>query len=67
MSTVVSSVPNNVGFLSDPTVTKWSRLVEKSLAKHKIDLQKTTNNAKSVFLQLAKKDSTRKQKLAQVM
>lgn len=53
-------------FLIDSAVTKWSRLVEKSLAKQKLDFNKTSDNARSVFLQLAKKETNRSQKLAQV-
>ena len=53
-------------FALEPTVKKWSRLVEKSLAKQRIDLSKNSDNARSVFLQLAKKDTNKKQKLAQV-
>ena len=45
---------------------KWSRLVEKSLEKQRLHLTKTSDNARSVFLQLTKKDSNKKQKLAQV-
>ena len=55
-----------VSFLIDSAVTKWSRLVEKSLAKQRLDFNKSSDNARSVFLQLAKKETNRNQKLAQV-
>ena len=41
--------------------------MEKSLAKQKLDFNKTSDNARSVFLQLAKKETNRSQKLAQVV